>query len=100
MLTCWNTLVELQPETFDITVRDAETEVRINRQGDTLALVTAKTLRNTLGNIKAEAQVNALAWTLLNVETRHLATHWAMAKPKHWPTVHLCRGQGSGRLGG
>ena len=100
MLTCWNTLVELQPETFDDTVRDAETEVRVNTQGDTLALVTAKTLRNTLGNIKAEAQVNALAWTLLNVETRHLATHWAMAKPKHWPTVHLCRGQGSGRLGG
>ena len=100
MLTCWNTLVELQPETFDDTVRDAETEVRVNTQGDTLALVTAKTLRNTLGNVKAEAQVNALAWTLLNVETRQLATHWAMVRPKHWPTVHLCREQGSGRLGG
>ena len=100
MLTCWNTLVELQPETFDDTVRDAETEVRVNTQGDTLALVTAKTLRNTLGNVKAEAQVNALAWTLLNVETRQLATDWAMVRPKHWPTVHLCRGQVSGPLGG
>ena len=100
MLTCCNTLVELQPETFDVTVRHAETEVRINRQGDTLALVTAKTLRNTLTNVKSEAQVNALAWTPLNVETRHLATQWAMGKPKHWPAVHLCRGQGSGRLGG
>ena len=100
MLTYWNTLVELQPETFDVTVRDAETEVRVNTQGDTLALVTAKTLRNTLSNVKAEAQVNALAWTLLNVETRKLATHSAMGKPKHSPTVHLCRGQCSGRLGG
>ena len=89
----------MQPETFDDTVRDAETEVRVNTRGDTLALVTAKTLSNTLGNVKAEAQVNALAWTLLNVETRQLATH-SMGKPKHSPTVHLCREQGSGRLAG
>ena len=60
-MTCWNTLVELQPETFDDTVRDAETEVRVNRQADTLALVKAKPLRNTLGNLEAEAQFNTLA---------------------------------------
>ena len=60
-LTCWKTLVELQPETFDDTMKDVETEVRVNTQADTLALAEAKTLRNTLGNVEAEAQVNTLA---------------------------------------
>ena len=37
VLTCWNTLVQLQPETVDDTIRDAETEVLVNTQADTLA---------------------------------------------------------------
>ena len=82
-LTCWNTLVELQLETFDDTMSDAETEVRVHRQADTLALVKAKPLCNTLGNLEAEVEVNTLGETLLNVETTQLATHWAMGKPKH-----------------
>ena len=51
----------MQPETFDDTMKDVETEVRVNTQADTLALAEAKTLRNTLGNVEAEAQVNTLA---------------------------------------
>ena len=47
LLTCRNTLVELQPETFDDTMRDAETKVLVNTQAETLAFVEAKTLRNT-----------------------------------------------------
>ena len=82
-MTCCNTLVELQPETFDETMSDAETEVRVHRQADTLALVKAKPLCNTLGNLEAEVEVNTLGETLLNVETTQLATHWAMGKPKH-----------------
>ena len=61
----------------------AETEVLVYRQADTLALVKAKPLRNTLGNLEAKVQVNTPAETLLNVETRQLATHWAMEKLKH-----------------
>ena len=82
-MTCWNTLVELQPETFDETMSDAETEARVRRQADTLALVKAKPLSNKLRNSEAEVEVNTLAETLLNVEKRQLATHWAMGKPKH-----------------
>ena len=81
-LTCWNTLVELQLETFDDTMSDRETEVRVHRQADTLALVKAKPLCNTLGNLEAEVEVHTVAETLLNVETRQLATHWAIGKPK------------------
>ena len=61
----------------------AETEVLVYRQADTLALVNAKALCNTLSNLEAEVLVDTLAETLLNVETRKLATHWAMGKPKH-----------------
>ena len=50
-MTCWNTLVELQPDTM----RDAETEVRVNTQADTLALVKGKNLCNTLRNLEPEA---------------------------------------------
>ena len=53
----------------------AETKVLVYRKAETLALVKAKPLRNTLGNLEAEVQVNTLAETLLNVETRQLATH-------------------------
>ena len=60
-LTCWKTLVDLQPETFDDTMRDAETEVWVITQADTLALAKAKTFRNTLGNVEAEGQVYKLA---------------------------------------
>ena len=45
--------------TFDDTMRDGETEVLVNTQADTLALVEAKTLRNTLVNV-----LNTLAETL------------------------------------
>jgi len=48
LLICFNTLLELQPETFDDRMRSAETEVLLNTQADTLALVKAETLRNTV----------------------------------------------------
>ena len=65
----------MQPETFDDTKRDAETEVLVNTQAETLALVKAETLRDTVSNVKAKAQNNTLPETLLNVETRQSATH-------------------------
>ena len=43
--------MELQPDTM----RDAETEVRVNTKADTLALVEAKKLCNTLRNLEPEA---------------------------------------------
>ena len=61
-------------------MREAETEVLVNTQTNTLALVEGKTLPNTLGNVEAEAHVRTLAETLLHVDTRQLATHWAMGK--------------------
>ena len=73
----------MQLETFDDTMSDAETEVRVHRQAETVGLVKAKPLCNTLGNLEAEVEVNTLGETLLNVETTQLATHWAMGKPKH-----------------
>ena len=63
-MTYFSTLVELQPMTFDDTMRDGETEVLVNTQADTLALVEAKPLRNTLVNVEANALVNTLAETL------------------------------------
>ena len=74
-MTCWNSQVELQPEKFDDTKRDAETEVLVNTKAETLALVKAETLRNTVSNVKAKAQNNTLPETLLHVETRQSATH-------------------------
>ena len=65
----------MQPEKFDDTKRDAETEVLVNTQAETLALVKAETLRNTVSNVKAKPQNNTLPETLLNVETRQSATH-------------------------
>ena len=62
-MICFNTLVELLCMTFDDTMRDGKTEVLVNTQADTLAL-EAKTLRNTLGNVEANALVNTLAETL------------------------------------
>ena len=55
----------MQPETFDDTMADAETEILVNTQADTLANVATHK-----SNVDAEAQVNTLAERLLNVETR------------------------------
>ena len=73
----------MEAETLGDRLRDLEAYVQVVALAYTLAGVEAETFPDTLGDVEAEALVHTLARTLDKVQSKKLARHGAMRRPRH-----------------
>jgi len=73
----------VEAETLSNRLRDLEAYAQVVALAYTLAGVEAETFLDTLGDVEAEVLVQALAGTLDKVQSKKLARHWAMWRPRH-----------------
>ena len=73
----------MEAETLGNRLRDLEAYAQLVTLAYTLAELEAETFPATLCHVKAEAFVHTLAGTLDKKQSKKLARHWAMWRPRH-----------------